>query len=172
MTSSSSVAKLEKSALAWTAGQTASVLGASVCALQPSSDVQQLGFMVLATTALVCFTQTTLAKREVRAINHTVVTNAGTSEEKHEGAHWAQEQKKNRTRSAVLWGHALVGLGLSTTLVGVINPITIGIVVVSAAALFVNSRDGAKLAHQQDALREKILARRLEAPLSPPSVRP
>ncbi len=151
---------LEKKHLLWKVGQTTTFISAAALS-GGVGDIQQLGFLALATAGLVCWGQASALKREIDG-QFDGTDNPVT-----------QEQKHNTLREYVIWGHTVAATGAATMLSGLNSPLTLGVLAVCSAALIANAVDNLQLQRSRAQLQQKITARRTQsAPINPtlPSV--
>lgn len=151
---------LEKKHLLWKVGQSTTFLSAAALS-GATTDVQQLGFLTLATAGLVCWGNASALKKEVsKQFDNT--TNP-----------LAQEQKNNTLREYVIWGHTIAATSATALLSGISSPLTLGVLALCSAALIANAVDNYQLQQSRAKLQEKITSRRNEGtpkPMSAPSV--
>lgn len=131
-------------------GQSTAFLSAIAVSAVPSSEVQQLGFLALATVGLVCWAQASALHKEI----HTQL-GPKTADDKH-----------NALREYVIWGHTAVATSAASALSGV-GGLTLGVLAVCSAALIANAVDNYQLLKGRKTLSDSLEVRRtLATPLS------
>lgn len=139
---------LEKKLLLWKVGQSATFLSAAALS-GSTTDVQQLGFLALATAGLVCWGQSSALKKDV-------------NEQFDSASHpLGQEQKHNTVREYVIWGHTIAASGAAAVVSGLTSPLTLGVLALCSAALIANAVDNYQLQQSRTQLQQKITNRRI-----------